>query len=263
MANIEKHRPGDFCWIELATTDQAAAKKFYGELFGWATDDSPMGPGDFYTTFKIDGREAAAAYTLRTEQRAQGIPPHWNLYVAVENADDDAKRAAELGGKILAAPFDVFDAGRMAVMQDPTGASFSIWQAAKSIGTRITGVPGTLCVADLMTPDQEAASHFYEKLFGWKIGKEDEEPVHRYYHLFNGEEFIGGIPPASFRDPSVPPHWQIYILVADCAAASAHAKKLGAEIFLPPMDIEGIGWISVMADPQGAVFAVFQAARAN
>ena len=181
----------------------------------------------------------------------------------VESADVCVKRAAELGGKILAGPFDVYDAGRMAVLQDPTGAAISVWQANKHIGARVVGVPGTFCVADLMTGDQEAAANFYEKLFAWKIGKEDEEPQHRYYHIFNGQQFIGGIPPASFRDPSIPPHWQVYILVADCAASVERAKKLGAQVFLPPTDIEGIGWISVMADPQGAVFALFEAARAH
>src|ERR1700679_515233 len=128
MPTVDKHKPGSFSWIELATTDQDAAKAFYTTLFDWTLIDTPMGPGDFYTMFSLNGRTAAAGYTIRQDELAMGIPPHWNLYISVENADDSAKRAAELGGKVLAPPFDVNTYGRMDVIQDPQGAVFSIWQ---------------------------------------------------------------------------------------------------------------------------------------
>ena len=160
MANIEKHAPGNFSWIELATTDQTAAKDFYSKVFGWSSADYPMGPSEVYTIFQVDGRDAAAGCTLQADQRAHGVPPHWNLYVAVENADATAARSAELGGKVLAPPFDVFDSGRMAVLQEPTGASLCIWQPNKHPGTGITGVPGTLCWADLNTPNRHRAAEF-------------------------------------------------------------------------------------------------------
>ncbi len=261
MPNIERHAPGSFCWIELATSDQNAAKSFYGKLFGWSANDFPMGPNDFYSMFQVAGRDVAAAYTLRPDQRAQGVPPHWMIYVAVESADKSAERAAQLGGKVLAPAFDVYDVGRMAVLQDPTGAVFSVWQPKKNTGTKIAGVDGTLCWADLSTPEQDRASDFYAKLFGWKIMKEDEDPSHNYYHIANGEDFIGGIPPATHRDPSTPPHWLAYFAVSDGDAAVAKAKQLGAKIYLPPMNIEDLGRMAVLADPQGAAFAIFQATR--
>ncbi|MFZ0639506.1 MAG: VOC family protein [Candidatus Acidiferrales bacterium] len=261
MANMEKHKAGDFCWIDLATTDQNAATKFYGELFGWTAKDSPMGPNDYYTIFHVDGRQVGAGYTLQEHQRKLGMGPHWMLYVATESADASAKHSGELGAQIIAPPFDVFDAGRMAMLQDPTGAKLCVWEAKSNVGSRIGGVDGTLCAADLITPDQDAASAFYEKLFGWRIVKGDEEPAHRYYHIFNGEEFIGGIPPASFAGPGVPPRWQIYLQVANCEASAAKAAQLGARMYMPAMKIEDVGWMAVMADPQGAAFAIFQAAR--
>ena len=260
MTNIEKHKPGEFCWVELATSEQTAAKSFYGKLFGWAAEDMPMGPNDFYTMFKLDGRDTGAAYTIRPDQKAQGVPPHWMIYVAVESADAAAARAVQLGGKVLAPAFDVYDAGRMAVIQDAAGAIFSLWQAKKNTGTAIAGVDGTFCWADLSTPDQESASKFYADLFGWKIMKEDEKPGHNYYHLANGEDFIGGIPPASHRDPKTPPHWLAYFTVSDCDAAAAKAKQLGAKLYMPPTTFEDVGRIAVIADPQGATFAIFQAA---
>jgi len=258
MANIDKYAPGSFCWIELGTTDQSAAKSFYGSLFGWTPNDMPMGPNDFYTMFQLEGRDAAAGYTLRPDQRSHGVPPHWMIYVAVEHADAVAARAKELGGTVLAGPFDVFDAGRMAVLQDPAGAVFSVWQPKQHTGGGIAGVEGTLCWADLSTPDRDRVESFYTGLFGWKIGKEDEDPAHAYWHIQNGEEFIGGIPPATHRNPQMPAHWLAYFLVNDCYASAEKAKGLGAQFHVPPMVMEHVGTIAVLADPQGATFAIFQ-----
>ena len=260
MPNIETHAPGQFCWIELATTDQAAAQAFYAQIFGWSANNMPIGPDEVYTIFQLEGRDAAAACKLRPDQLSRGVPPHWNLYVAVQSADATAARAEQLGAKVLAAPFDVFDAGRMAVLQDPMGATFSLWQPNKFPGTGITGSHGTLCWADLSTPDQPRAGQFYSDLFGWQIIKEDEAAAHNYWHIKNGEEFIGGIPPASHRQPGTPPHWLAYFAVSDCDASATQAKNLGAKLYMPPTDFENVGRISVIADPQGATFAIFKAA---
>jgi uncharacterized protein len=260
MPKTDKHLPGAFCWVELATTDQNAAKSFYGSLFGWSVKDFPMGADAFYSMFQLEGADAAAAYTIRAEQRAQGVPPHWMLYVAVRGANDAAHHAAQLGGTVLAPPFDVFDLGRMAVLQDPTGAAFSVWQAKQHTGTGIVGVDGTLCWADLSTTDQKRAGEFYSGLFGWTIVTEDEGG-HGYFHIKNGEEFIGGIPPATHRDPNSPSHWLAYFAVSDCDAAAAKAKELGAQFHLTPTTFEDVGRLAVLADPQGAVFAIFQASR--
>lgn len=259
MPNIDQHRPGDFCWIELATTGQNAAKSFYQTLFGWTVNDSPMGPDDFYSMFQIEERQVAAAYTLRPEQRSQGVPPHWMLYVSTGNADESATRASQLGGKVLAPAFDVFDYGRMSVMQDPTGAAFSVWQARKHTGIGVTRVPGTLCWADLSTPDVARAKDFYSGLFGWQIAPGEKDPS-GYLHIKNGEHFIGGIPPAQHRNPNTPPHWLPYFAVQDCDATTEKAKELGANVYLAPMTMEGVGRMAVLADPQGAVFAIFKAA---
>ena len=260
MTNIDNHPPGSFCWIELATTDQNAAKNFYGSLFGWVPNDMPMGPDGVYTIFRLNGRDAAAGYTLRADQRSQNVPPHWMLYIAVDNVDASAAKIPQLGGKVILAPFDVFDAGRMAVIQDPTGAYFCIWQPNKNTGTGIGHVHGTLCWADLSTSDVKRASDFYSALFGWQITADPKDPS-GYLHIKNGEHFIGGIPPAHHRQPGTPPHWLAYFLVDDVDATAKKATDGGAKLFLPPMSMEGVGRFSVIADPQGAVFAIFKSAR--
>jgi predicted enzyme related to lactoylglutathione lyase len=260
MRHIDKHAPGSFCWIELATTDQTAAKNFYSALFGWTPDDSPMGPGEFYTIFRLDGRDAAAGYTLRADQRAQNVPPHWMLYIAVESADQAAAKAQQLGGTVIAPAFDVMEAGRMAVLQDPTGAYFCVWQAGKNNGIGIAGVEGTLCWADLSTSDVKRASEFYSGLFSWEIAA-GENDKSGYLHIKNGEHFIGGIPPSEYRQPGVPPHWLAYFWVNDVDASAAKAKQLGAKLLLDPTSIENVGRMAVVSDPQGAVFAIFNSPK--
>src|ERR1019366_1607528 len=122
MAQIDRHALGTFCWVELGTTDQEAAKSFYGSLFGWTFVDYPMGPADSYTIFQLGGRDSAAAYQMGEHEA--GVPPHWNLYIAVEDADKVAARAVELGATVPGGVFDVSTNGRMAVIIDPTGAAF-------------------------------------------------------------------------------------------------------------------------------------------
>ena len=259
MPNIDAHKPGAFCWVELGTTDQNAAKKFYGTLFGWAANDNPMGPGEFYTIFRLQDRNAAAAYTLRPDDRAHGVPPHWMLYVAVENADAAANRVAEFGGKVLAPAFDVMDAGRMSVVQDPTGATFSVWQAKRNSGIGIAGEPGTLCWADLSTRDQSRARKFYTDLFGWKMTDDtDDNPPSNYVHIHNGEDFIGGILPPAYVNPHAPAHWMPYFQVANCDNSAAQARQSGARVYMEPKTLEDAGRFAVLADPQGATFAIFQ-----
>jgi len=257
MPHVDKHPPGEFCWLELSTTDQDAAKKFYAALFGWNVNDFPMGPADVYTIFRVDGRDVAAGCTLRPDQRERGVPPHWMIYIAVENVDQAAAKASSLGGQVLAPAFDVMDAGRMAVVADPTGAVFCLWQAKGNTGLGVTGDPGTFCWADLITPDPERAKQFYSGLFGWQVVT-GEKDTSGYLHIKNGEKFIGGIPPAKHQGPNTPPHWLSYFYVAGVDEATKKAQGLGAKIYAPPMTIEGAGRMAILGDPQGAAFALFK-----
>jgi predicted enzyme related to lactoylglutathione lyase len=254
MSHVAQHAPGAFCWIELAASDQNAAKHFYTSLFDWTFEDNPMGPNEFYTMFNLEGKNAGAAYTLRAEETAMQVTPHWNLYIAVASADAATARAAELGATVLAGPFDVFTHGRMAVISDPTGAVFCVWEAKSHIGLGIVNQAGAFCWADLSTPDQGTAATFYAELFGYTLPPGEGG----YLHIQNGETFIGGIQPAAHRIPNAPPHWQIYIQVDDCAAGTKKAKGLGASIYMEPTEVMNAGIMSVVADPQGAVFALFQ-----
>jgi len=116
MVEKAKYDPGTFCWVELASKDGAAAKRFYTSLFGWEVDDMPVPDGSTYSMLKKNGKQVAALYQLGPQQ--QGVPPHWNSYVSVASADASAAKAKQLGGKVVLESFDVMDAGRMAIVSD-------------------------------------------------------------------------------------------------------------------------------------------------
>ncbi len=257
MPVFERHEAGTFNWIECTTTDQNGAKAFYTSLFGWTFADYPMGPESVYTMFLREGRTVGAACALSSlELHGQPVPPHWNLYIATDDADGTAARAVEFGGRLIAPPFDVYEFGRMAVIQDPTGAVFCVWQAKTHIGVSVRDEFGSVCWCDLNTSDPAKAAAFYAGVFGWttEAGQGD------YLHIRNGEKQIGGIGP--LHDPNTPPHWMIYFWVANCDAATAQAKQLGGRALVEPFTMEKVGRIAILADPQGCVFALYQSAHA-
>lgn len=246
MPIIASHSPGSFCWIELATNDTAAARAFYTQLFGWTVDEMAMGGGDVYTFFRKDGRNAAM------HSHTAGAPPNWTSYIAVENVDQSIAKAKELGGKVVAGPMDVFDAGRMAVLTDSQDAVFAMWQGNQNKGVGVRDEPNTLCWNELQGHDIDAAKKFYQRLFGWRMKESDE---YTEWHL--GENAVGGLL-LSKAPPEVPPFWMPYFAVEDCDAATTQALSLGGTTVVACMDIDHIGRFSVLTDPQGAVFAVIK-----
>jgi predicted enzyme related to lactoylglutathione lyase len=251
MAEVTRRAPGQFCWPELATTDQAAAKAFYTSVFGWTTEDRPIGPGATYTIAKLRGLEVGAIYQQEKEKTA---PSHWNVYVSVDSADEASARARQLGATVVAEPFDVLDAGRMAVIHDPSGAPLCLWQARRSIGARIVDEPGAMCWCELATTDPARAGRFHSEMFGWKL-----KPSGGGYTEFQrGGLSIGGMMEITPEWGKVPPHWLTYFAVAECDGTATKAQKLGAQARVPPRHIPNVGRFAVLIDPQGAPFAIIR-----
>ena len=259
MSEFESHPPGTFCWPELSTTDQKAGVAFYRALFGWDVSEQPVGPTETYSMFQMRGNEVAAGAGMRPEERQQQVPSHWNTYVSVSNADDAVKRAQELGGTMLMPAFDVMDVGRMAGIQDPTGAVFFVWQPNKHIGAKILREPGSLCWTELSTKDPDTAKAFYTSLFGWS------EKTSTGGGMTYTEFILGGTPHGGMmamneqmKSMGVPSHWLPYFQVVDCDGSANKAKELGATVVVPPTDIPNAGRFSVIQDPQGATFAIYK-----
>lgn len=251
--------PGTFCWPELATTDQKGAVTFYRALFGWDVDEQSMGPDETYSIFKLRGKSVGAAYTKSAQE--QNVPPHWSSYVSVANADESVKKAQSLGATVLAPPFDVSESGRMAVLQDPTGAVFQVWQPMKHIGAEILQETGALCWTELATGDTKAAVKFYTSLFDWTVkhGKGGADGTMEYIELSNNGAAQGGIMPITPEMGSMPPMWTPYFMVGDVDATASKAKEIGGRIYMAPIDLPNIGRFAVVGDPQGASFDIFKA----
>jgi len=258
VAEFTSHHPGTFSWPELSTSDQKGGVAFYKSLFGWDVNEQPIGPTEVYSMFQLRGKPIGAAATQQAAEKQAGVPPHWNSYVTVTNADEAAKKAVGLGGKVLASPFDVMDAGRMAVLQDPTGAVFQIWQPIKHIGATILNEPGTLCWTELTTSDTKSAEKFYTQLFGWTAKHSEAAPMEYTEFSVAGTPTIGMMAKPPNMPAHIPSYWMPYFQVDNVDASTAKSTSLGGKVMVPPQDIPNAGRFAILNDPQGAMFAVFQ-----
>jgi predicted enzyme related to lactoylglutathione lyase len=243
--------PGTFCWVDLTTPDPAGAKAFYQALFGWEADDVPMGDdGSVYSMMKVDGKLVCAISPQNENQT--GLPPIWNSYVCVADADSVLESAKELGATVHAPAFDVFDAGRMAVLQDPQGAFVLLWQPGQHTGAQLVNSPGAFCWNELYTPDMDASARFYSELFGWAVEPFAESPM-PYLIIQNGGHANGGITEVQ---EGMPPAWLAYFVVADIDDGLAKVGELGGVTIVGPIDI-GMAKLGIVRDPQGGVFALY------
>ncbi len=261
MTEVKSYKPGMFSWADLSTSDVAAAKRFYGELLGWKGEDLPMGPDASYTLVRRDGREVAGIAAQRIEEQAGKVPPHWNTYFTVANVDEMAAKVKTLGGKIIAPPVDVMDAGRMAVIADPSGAVFSLWQPKKLLGAAWVNDAGGPCWSELATSSLDACGSFYGKLFGWT--PKAERLGETVYTTFNdGRELRAGMMALAPMAPKgSASRWTIYFGTENCDKRTVQAKALGAKVVVEPKEIPNVGRFSMMFDPQGALFALLQPKR--
>lgn len=255
MPERTKYAPGTPSWTDLQTTDPGAAKSFYAALFDWEFEDLPTGhdaDGNpaFYSMARKNGKDVAAIAPLPMP----GVPPHWNTYITVVDVDATAAQVAGAGGTVVMDAFDVMDAGRMALVADPTGAMFCLWTAKNSIGAHLVNEHGTLSWNELMTADVPAAAAFYEKLLGWGANTQGT-PEMEYTEFKLGDRSIGGAmkPPM----PGMPSVWGIYFATDDTDKTAELATANGGTVIQGPMDIEP-GRMAVLADPTGAMFSVIK-----
>lgn len=260
MGKRERYEPGTFSWVDLATTDPQAAKAFYGELFGWEPDDRPVPGGGTYSMMTLDGSEVAAIASQPQQQREAGAPPVWNSYVTVASADEAADAAVQAGGSIHAPAFDVMTAGRMAVVADPGGAVFSVWEPRENIGATLVNVPGSLTWNELATNDVDAARPFYETVFGWEVEEVDTQGGPRYLmigHSGAASGRNGGMRELGPTEEGMPPNWVPYFAVESAEATLARANELGGATLVPAIEVPN-GKFAGLRDPQGAAFSIFE-----
>ncbi|RAG83455.1 VOC family protein [Streptacidiphilus pinicola] len=243
--------PGAPCWAQLSARDSEAAQKFYGQLFGWTAETDPDPQYGGYTTFSLGGRPAAAVAPLMNPQQ----PVMWLLSFATPGVDAAAESAKGAGAQVWMGPMDVGDLGRWALLSDPTGAPFALWEAKKFSGFGVADEPNSLGWVDLSTRDVAAAVGFYREALGWQVWPNEQYPmVGLSDTMFGGVMEMGEMFP-----PEVPSHWNPFFLVSDVDATAAKAGQLGGEVLHGPVDVEMENGprLAVIRDPQGATFGVF------
>ena len=262
MPEITSYPSGTPSWAELSTTDDEGALSFYGALFGWVDNPQEIGPDWYYHMQTINDLPACSIYRQGDEERSQNVPPHWNIYFTVISVEETMAAVSANGGQVVMGPMDVFEAGRMAMCQDPQGAFFAIWQPNQHIGARIKQEPGAMFWHELLTSDQNAAIDFYVAALGVEQGTVMQP--HQYAMLNAGGTEVAGIMQITPDMGEFPPHWTVYFGVDNADEAVAKAQSLGATVYVPATDIvpvEGqppIGRFAALGDPQGAAFSVFQ-----
>lgn len=254
-----RHAEGTFCWTDLGTSSRTGAAAFYAGLLGWQSEDAHLPEGIVYTLMKLGQGDAAGVYELDQEQLRQAVPPHWLLYIAVDDAEAKAARAKELGAKIVMEAYDVLDLGKMAILIDPTGALFALWEGKKRAGMSMPmGASGALSWCELMTPDVARAAEFYGALFAWEIqhGDGDQKSPGRYAELAHKGHAIAGLMAIGTAHKSVPAHWLVYFSVDDCDRSVAAAEASGGKALVPPTAVAGGETFAILRDPHGAVFGL-------
>jgi len=260
MARFEHYDQGTPSWVELVTPDQAVAQQFYGPLFGWSFNDFDMGDAGHYLIGTVEGDDVAGLAGQMPGM--EGHPAFWGVYLAVDDVDATTAKVEAAGGKVEAGPFDVNDNGRMSALVDPTGARVNLWQANQTIGTVRANEPGTPTWNECVTADVDASLRFYTDVLG--MGSEPMDMGEMTYTVLSNVEGkqIGGMVPLSMLPDGTPPHWNVYFNVEDVDASTTRVEELGGTVVAPAFEVATVGRMSMVSDPQGAMFWVMSAPEA-
>jgi predicted enzyme related to lactoylglutathione lyase len=273
MPERDGYIPGVPCWIDTSQPEPEAAVDFYSGLFGWEFEDvMPPGSEGKYFIARLHGGDVAAVGSI-----PEAAPPMamWNTYIWVESADDTASAVRAAGGAVVMEPFDVMDAGRMAVFTDPEGAAFCVWQAKQHKGAQVVNEHASLNFNGLATRDIEGAKSFYGSVFGWTtlaLGggvemwtlpgygdylEQDNPDLRKQMADLGGpqgfEDVVASINPIPDDQPDTPAHWNVTFAVDDADATAARATELGGNVIVPPFDAPWVR-MTIINDPQGATF---------
>lgn len=254
MTRVTSHKPNRPIWLDLATTDAAAARDFYARVLGWEYDISGPEFGG-YATARIGDMATAG---LAGKMDGDTSPPAWTVYFGSEDCDATAARIAAHGGRVLFEPTDIGPYGRMAICADPTGAAFGLWQPKAHVGVGLINEPGAMAWNEVNTRDAAAAATFYAAVFGLRAEVMDINGA-PYHMLHTAEGPACGVLQMTAEWGDMPPHWMTYFAVADVDAAKQAVLAGGGAVPFGPFD-SPYGRIIVATDPQGAAVSLIQLA---
>lgn len=257
MALKKRFEEGLFCWADLATTDAELAKVFYSELFHWKAEAIPTDRGVPYIIFKKGEHKVCAMYEMDAEKKTSGLSAHWLSYIAVNSVDVTVSGAKNLGATILVPPMEVMGYGRMAILQDPEGAVFALWQGSEDSPT-LYRENNSVGWNELYVHDTASAAEFYADLLKWESATATTDDGIDYTEFHLGTEAVGGMLQIQSDWGDIPPHWSIYFQVADLDEKMQRLEGLGGTLATPKMNAENVGEFVVAQDPQGAHFLMIE-----
>jgi len=238
---------GTPCWVDYGAADVAAAKAFYGSLFGWDwTADSPEFGG--YVNALKDGHQAAGLGPLTDP----GDSPSWTTYFATGDAAATCDRIRDAGGTVVVEPMEVGPMGTMVIARDPQGNPFGLWQAGTHTGVEVHNEPGSLAWNEAAVDDPAAAQAFYAAVFGFRFDELDG--MGGYATFATDERPLGGLGGVT---PGAPRGWSTCFSVADTDETVAAVEAAGGKVTMAAEDTE-FGRFAVVQDPWGASFSVMQ-----
>jgi predicted enzyme related to lactoylglutathione lyase len=258
MSERDGYEHGVPCWVAAVHPDPDGAARFYSELFGWQSDDlMPPESEESYIVCKLRGRDVAAIVSPGPAPRPP--EPVWGTHVWVDSADASVAAAEEAGGTTIAQPFDSPGGGRVAVIADPSGAAFCLWEPAGRKGAQLVNEPSAWAMSMLSTPDPDGAKEFYGTVFGWTTEAFGPATLFRLPGFFGGEpsQPVPRDVVAVMVEGEAPARWGVDFWVADANAAATKAAELGGRTIAGPYEIPGFRQ-AVLTDPQGAGFTVSQ-----
>lgn len=256
MAIRTNYENGQFCWIDLLARNMDAARKFYHELFGWESADVETNGGPLYTQFFLAGKRVAGMGQMSDEMRDRERPARWNSYINVDNIAATCVRVSELGGKVAGPAVDVQGVGKLAFIEDPTGAQVGLWQKGGHFGAELQQDFHCCCWNELMTRDIETARDFYGRLFGWEFADYTASDS-AYYVVSHCDEETCGLMQMDERWGDMPPLWTVYFAVQGVDLMTDYVRQLGGFVLARPFDIPE-GRLALVTDDQGGMFDVVE-----
>ncbi|MFI6652891.1 VOC family protein [Streptomyces sp. NPDC050529] len=245
---------GTPCWVDLMVKDQQATLDFYRDLLGWQGQPSPAEFGG-YAVCELNGRAVAGIGRTTAPEGMPEPPTAWTSYLASTDAQATQDAIVAAGGTLLAPVTDIGDMGRMLIAADPQGAVFGVWQPGSFSGAQVVNEAGALTWNELHTSDVLAATAFYGEVFGIEIRPLDG--ADSYWEVRVGDRAVGGATLLANDPPGTPAHWLTYFAADDVDSSVDALVRQGGSVLVPPFDMMA-GRMTVVADPQGGVFAMIK-----
>jgi uncharacterized protein len=251
-----EHHPGKVIWADLVTPDIAAAKHFYGELFGWTFNDVHTGASD-YSVALLNGNPVGGMFQrgMRPGEQRQ---PAWLTFISVPDVAAAGRNIVAHGGKMLAPIRSYPERGRQAVFADPQGAVFAVLQSSSGDPEDVLAAPGEWIWSSVLARDPDTDAAFYQNVFGYEVFEIPGDDGSNHLLLSTDDYARASLNALPADAAKRHPHWLNFVRVTSATDTAARAEALGGRVLVKPFTDRHGGLVAVVADPAGAPFGLLE-----